>query len=48
MDAPGAFGVYAISAAARSGLDALLAAWWTKLQQLRAEQERASRADAAL
>jgi GTP-binding protein len=44
----GAFGVYAISAPARSGLDALLAAWWSKLQQLRAERERASSADAAL
>jgi GTP-binding protein len=44
----GAFGVYAISAPARSGLDALLAGWWSKLQQLRAESERASRADAAL
>ena len=46
--APGAFEVFAISAAARSGVDELLAGWWTKLQQLRAEAQRASRADAAL
>ncbi|MGH7712225.1 MAG: GTPase ObgE [Gemmatimonadaceae bacterium] len=45
---PDAFGVFAISAVARTGLDALLAAWWSKLQVLRAESERASRADAAL
>ncbi|HEV8361933.1 MAG TPA: GTPase ObgE [Gemmatimonadaceae bacterium] len=48
IDASGAFGAFAISAAARSGLDALLAGWWSKLQQLRAEAEQASRADAAL
>ena len=48
IEASGAFGVFAISAPARTGLDALLAGWWTKLQQLRAEAEQASRADAAL
>jgi len=48
IDAPRAFAVFAISAAARTGLDALLSAWWSKLQQLRAEREQASRADAAL
>jgi GTP-binding protein len=48
IDAPGAFGVFAISAAARSGVDALLAAWWSKLLQLRSEAQQASRADAAL
>jgi GTPase len=31
IDAPAAFGVYPISAAARTGLDALLAAWWHQL-----------------
>jgi GTPase len=31
----GAFGVFAISAAAREGLDSLLAAWWTKLLELK-------------
>jgi GTPase len=33
--APGAFGVFAISAAARTGLEPLLAAWWDALQRLR-------------
>jgi GTP-binding protein len=31
VDAPDAFGVFAISAAGRTGLDPLLAAWWTRL-----------------
>lgn len=31
IHAPHAFGVYAVSAAARTGLDALLAGWWTQL-----------------
>lgn len=31
IDAPDAFGVFPISAAARAGLDALLAAWWQQL-----------------
>ncbi len=35
LDAPGAFGVYAISAAGRTGLDTLLAAWWTRILALR-------------
>ncbi len=48
IDAKEAFGVLAISAAARTGLDALLASWSSKLQQLRVEREQASRADAAL
>jgi hypothetical protein len=33
--APGAFGLLAISAAAREGLDALVAAWWTELLRLK-------------
>ncbi len=48
IDTPGAFAVFAISAAARTGVDTLLAGWWSKLQQLRADAEQASRADAAL
>ena len=48
IDAKNAFAVLAISAAARTGLDALLTSWWSKLQQLRVESEQASRADAAL
>jgi GTP-binding protein len=35
IDAPDAFGVYPISAAARTGLDALLAGWWQQLLALR-------------
>jgi GTP-binding protein len=31
----GAFGVYAISAAARQGLETLLSAWWTELLELK-------------
>ena len=31
IEAPEAFGIYTISAAARRGLDALLAAWWERL-----------------
>ena len=45
IEAPGAFGTYAISAAARLGLEPLLAAWWTELLRLRVEGER--REDAA-
>ncbi|HJU72245.1 MAG TPA: GTPase ObgE, partial [Gemmatimonadaceae bacterium] len=48
IDAPGAFGVYSISAAARTGMDTLLAGWWSKLQQLRLESAQAKSADAAL
>ena len=36
LDAPDAFGIYPISAAARIGLDALLAAWWQQLLAQRA------------
>ena len=47
IHAPDAFGVFAISAAARQGLDQLLAAWWSELLRMkRATSERA--ADAAL
>lgn len=47
LNAPGAFGFYAISAAARTGLAELLAAWWTQLLDMRREAERRER-DAAL
>jgi GTPase len=35
IDAPDAFGVYAISAAARTGLEPLLAAWWSRLLDMK-------------
>jgi GTP-binding protein len=35
IDAPDAFGVFAVSAAGRTGLDALLAAWWSRLLELK-------------
>jgi GTP-binding protein len=35
IDAPAAFGTYAISAAARTGLDALLAGWWSRLLDMK-------------
>lgn len=39
LDAPDAFGIFAISAAARSGLDVILAAWWTRLLDLKRASE---------
>jgi GTP-binding protein len=47
ITAPGAFGIFAISAAARTGLDTLLDAWWTHLLAMRHATTRAD-ADAAL
>jgi GTP-binding protein len=35
IEAPGAFGRYAISAAGRTGLDSLLAGWWSELLRIR-------------
>ena len=35
INAPGAFGLFAISTAAREGLDLLTAAWWTELLRLK-------------
>jgi GTP-binding protein len=35
IEAPAAFGVYAISAPSREGLDALLFAWWSRLLELK-------------
>ncbi|HKG91373.1 MAG TPA: GTPase ObgE [Gemmatimonadaceae bacterium] len=47
IEAPGAFGIFSISAAARIGLERLLGAWWDVLLSMkRAEIKRA--ADAAL
>ena len=40
IEAPGAFGTFSISAAARTGLDALLASWWTELLRIRVEDQR--------
>ena len=35
IEAPGSFGAFSVSAAGRTGLDALLAAWWTQLLSMR-------------
>ena len=35
LDAPDAFGIYAVSAAARTGLDTLLAGWWQRLLSMK-------------
>jgi GTPase len=35
IDAPDAFGVFAISAAGRTGLESLLAAWWARLLEMK-------------
>jgi len=35
IDAPGAFGCFAISAAARTGLEPLLTAWWSRLLDMK-------------
>ena len=35
IEAPGAFGVFAISAAGRTGLDELILAWWRRLLEMR-------------
>ncbi len=47
IEAPGSFGSFAISAAGRLGLDALVQAWWSQLLLLRKATERQA-ADAAL
>lgn len=43
IEAPGSFGAWSISGAARTGLDALLGAWWSELLRLRAEAEKRER-----
>ena len=40
IDAPEAIAVYAISAAARQGLETLLAGWWSELLDMRKRSER--------
>ncbi|HJR62726.1 MAG TPA: GTPase ObgE [Gemmatimonadaceae bacterium] len=42
LNAPDAFGVMAISAAGRTGLDELLGAWWSELLRLRKNAERSA------
>ena len=41
--APQAFGMFAISAAGRTGLDPLLAAWWSELLRIRDEADERAR-----
>ena len=41
IEAPDAFGLFAVSAPGRQGLDTLLAAWWKELLALRKAAERA-------
>jgi GTP-binding protein len=40
LEAPDAFGIFAISAAGRTGLDTLLAAWWSRLLAMRTTARR--------
>jgi GTP-binding protein len=42
LDATDAFGMFAVSAVARQGLDELLAAWWKQLLEMRKTSERAA------
>ena len=46
INAPDAFGRYSISAAARTGLEPLLAAWWTELLRIRQEVDIQARSEA--
>jgi GTP-binding protein len=46
INAPDAFGRYSISAAARTGLEPLLAAWWTELLRIRQEVDTQARSEA--
>jgi GTPase len=41
IEAPGAFGMFAISAAGRIGLEPLLASWWSRLLSMKKASERA-------
>ncbi len=43
IDAPGAFGVFAISAPGRMGLDVMLDAWWRQLLSMRAATDQAAK-----
>ena len=42
IEAAGAFGLYAVSAPAREGLDELTGAWWTELLRLKQKESRSS------
>jgi hypothetical protein len=42
LEAPDSFGLFAVSAVARQGLDELLAAWWKQLLEMRKTSERAA------
>ena len=44
IEAPDAFGMYSISAAGRTGLDELKAAWWSRLLEMRKVGEASARA----
>jgi GTPase len=46
IEAPGAFAKYAISAAARTGLEPMLAGWWSELLRLRRESSERAPEDA--
>jgi len=48
IEAPGAFGIFAVSAAGRTGLDSLLAAWWTELLSMKKAEARVAIPDAPL
>jgi GTP-binding protein len=49
IETQGAFAMFAVSAAGRTGLDELLAAWWKELQRLdRQIAAQAASAEAAL
>jgi GTP-binding protein len=44
IEAPDAFGLFAVSSAARQGLDELLASWWERLLEMKKADERAAAA----
>ena len=46
IEAPESFGSFAISAAARTGLEPLLAAWWSELLRIRIEADERARNEA--
>ena len=48
IEAPGAFGIFSISAANRDGLSPLLAAWWSELLRLKQEAAKPAAATAPL
>jgi hypothetical protein len=40
IEAPDAFGIFAISAAGRTGLEEIKLAWWRRLLEMRKQQVR--------